>query len=134
MLSLATWMRVAGVLYLAMCAASLKGVPIRAEGPSGALERASTGDPTARFLVNTWVALGVLLGVLGAALLYFSRTPDDARALAWTVVGVELAWGIPVDVFKIIRGQKKAPSIVWILIHAAVGSAGLQALGVFGAS
>lgn len=129
MLSLAIWMRVTGVLYLAMCAASLMGAPIRAEGPSGALERASAGDPTARFLVNTWVALGVLLGVLGAALLYFSRVPEDARALAWTIVAVEFTWGIPVDVFKILRGQKKAPSIVWILIHAIVGGAGLLALG-----
>lgn len=131
MFSLPTWMRIAGVLYLVMCAAALTGTPIRAEGPGGALERAKAGDPLARFLVNTWVTLGLLLGVLGGALLYFSGTAEDARALAWTVVAVELAWGIPVDVFKIMRGQKKAPSIVWILIHAMMAMTGLLALGAF---
>jgi hypothetical protein len=108
MLSLPTWMGGVGVLCLVMCGAALAGAPIRAEGPDGTLERASAGDATARFLVNTWVTLGLLLGVLGAALLYFSRTAEDARALAWTVIAVELAWGIPIDVFKILRGQKKA--------------------------
>ena len=133
MLSLPIWMRVAGVLYLVMCVAALAGTPIRAEGPAGALDRAAEGDPTARFLVNTWVTLGLLLGVLGAALLYFSRVPEEARALAWTAVAVELGWGVPVDVFKIVRGQKKTPSIVWIVIHLLVAAAGMQALGMFGA-
>ena len=53
MLSLPIWMRVVGVLYLVMCVAALMGTPIRAEGPSGVLERLAAGDPTARFLVNT---------------------------------------------------------------------------------
>lgn len=132
MLSLAIWMRVAGALYLIMCAAALAGAPIRAEGPEGTLERARSGDPVGRFLVNTWVTLGLLLGVLGLALLYFSRTPEEARALAWTAVAVELAWGIPVDVFKIARGQKKAPSVVWIIIHLTIAGLGLQALGALG--
>jgi hypothetical protein len=134
MISLAVWMRVAGALYLIMCIAAVMGTPIRAEGPAGAMDRAAAGDATARFLVNTWVTLGLLLGVLGAAMLYFSWMPERAYALAWTAVVIELAWGIPVDVFKILRGQKKGPSIVWIGIHLTLGIAGLMALGVLGSS
>ena len=79
MLSLQLWMRIAGSLYLIMCAAALTGTPIRAEGPSGVMERAAAGDATARFLVNTWITLGLLLGVLGAALWYFSAAAEQAR-------------------------------------------------------
>jgi hypothetical protein len=125
------WMRVVGGLYLLMCLAALARVPIRAEGPAGVLDRAAAGDATARFLVNTWVTLGLALGVIGAALVYFSRTPADARVLAWTVIALELAWGIPVDVFKIARGQRKVPSIIWIGIHAVVAATGLGALGAW---
>ena len=130
-MSLQLWMRIAGVLYLMMCVAAMLGTPIRAEGPPGVHDRAASGDPTARYLINTWVTMGLLLGVLGGSLLFFSNHADEARALAWTVVAVELAWGVPVDVFKIIRGQRAAPSIVWIGIHLGVGVTGFWALGAF---
>jgi len=126
------WMRVVGVVYLLMFAAVLARAPIRAEGPEGVLERAAAGDPTARFVITTWMTLGLLLGVLGAALLFFSADPDAARSLAWTAIAVELAWGIPMDLVKISRGQKKAPSIVWIAIHAVLAVSGLAALGALG--
>ena len=129
-MSLQVWMRIAGLLYLVMCVAALAGAPIRAEGPAGVLDRARAGDATARFLITTWITLGLLLGVLGASLLFFSRHPEEARALAWTTVAVELAWGVPVDIFKIIRGQPPAPSIVWILIHVIVAGTGIWALSL----
>jgi membrane associated rhomboid family serine protease len=134
LLSLQLWMRIVGTLYLVSCIGAIAGAPIRAEGPAGLLERARAGDATARFVVTTWIALGGLIGVLGAALLYFSRAPEQARALAWTAVAVELAWGIPIDLLKILRGQKRTPSVVWIVIHVAVAGSGLVALGVFGRS
>jgi len=128
--SLALWMRIVGALYVLMGVAALARVPIRAEGPEGVLDRAAAGDPTARFVVNTWVTLGLALAVIGAALIYFARFAQDARALAWTIVALEIGWGIPVDVFKIARGQKKVPSIVWIVIHALVAATGIRALGI----
>ena len=129
MLTLTTWMRIVGGLYLLMGVVAMARVPIKAEGPPGILEKAGAGDTTARFVINTWTTLGLLLGVIGASLLFFSRTAQDARALAWTVVALELAWGIPIDIFKIMRGQKAAPSIVWIVIHSVVAITGVQALG-----
>ena len=131
MLSLQLWMRIVGSLYLLMFVAVLARAPIRAEGPEGVVEQAAAGDPTARFVITTWITLGLLLGVLGGALLYFSGNPDAARSLAWTAIAVELVWGIPIDLFKIVRGQKKVPSVVWIGIHSVLGVVGLAALGVF---
>ena len=127
-MTLQLWMRIAGGLYLVMCVAAFAGAPIRAEGPPGVHDRAKAGDATARFLINTWICLGLLLGVLGASLLFFSGQPDQAKALAWTAVAVELAWGIPIDIFKIVRGQPPTPSVVWILIHLIVAGTGIRAL------
>ena len=130
-MTLTTWMRIAGGLYVLMGIAAMARVPIKAEGPPGILENAAAGDPTARFVVNTWVTLGLLLAVIGASLLYVSSMAEEARALAWTLIALELAWGIPIDIFKIVRGQKAAPSIVWIVIHSVVAITGLQALGAW---
>jgi hypothetical protein len=131
MLSLQLWMRIAGSLYLIMCAAALTGTPIRAEGPSGVMERAAAGDATARFLVNTWITLGLLLGVLGAALWYFR--PRRSRLAHWRGRRWPSNWGgaSRLTSSRSRGGQMKAPSIVWIVIHLAVAGTGLAALGVF---
>ncbi len=63
------WMRIVGSMYLFLfIAAVFLKLPIRAEGPEGVLAQASAGDPTPRFLVDTWVTLGIWFCVLGTAL------------------------------------------------------------------
>ena len=103
-------------------------MPIRAEGPAGALDLASAGDPLARFLVDTWVTLGLEFGVIGTALLLASRAPHQARALVWTVMGLELG-RIGIDVYKIARGYELSGMAVWIVIHSAIIVTGFLALG-----
>ena len=61
-----------------------------------------------------------VFGVFGAALLIASRAPERARALVWTVIGLELVWGIGIDIYKMARGYPVASARVWIVIHSAV--------------
>jgi hypothetical protein len=121
-------MRVVGALYVLVFIGVLARAPIKAEGPPGILERAAAGDATARFVVDTWMTLGLALFVLGASLLYFSRIAVDVRPLACTIIALELFWGIPVDIYKIARGYKKTVPLVWIAIHAVIVSTGLAAV------
>jgi BphX-like len=129
MIVLQWWMRLVGLFYVALCAGALARQPIRAEGPAGVLEKAAAGDPTARFVIDTWVTLGLLLGVIGAVLMFCSREPNDAIALVKTVIAIELAWGIPVDVYKMSRGYKKPMLVAWIVTHSVISLTGLFALG-----
>ena len=78
--------------------------------------------------MDTWVTLGLRFGVFGAALLIASRAPERARALVWTVIGLELVWGIGIDIYKIARGYPVAGRLVWIVIHSAVIATGMLAL------
>jgi len=128
LIALQWWMRLVGAFYLLLCAGALARQPIRVEGPDGLLARASAGDPTARFVVDTWVALGLVLGVVGASLLFHSQATSDATVLVRTVIAVELAWGIPIDVYKKVRGYRKPPLVVWIVIHSVISLTGLLAL------
>ena len=126
---LAWWMRVTGVFYLlqfVMTAAV--HAPIRAFGPAGALDRASAGDPLAVFLVDTWVTFGLEVGAIGVALLVASRVAARAKALVWTVLGIEMARGILNDVVMVARGKEVAGYLVWIVIHSAVIATGLLCL------
>ena len=119
-------MRSVGALYLVLfVAATILRVPIRVEGPEGVLERAALGDPTSKFVVDTWVTFGLALGVLGAALLIASRKPAGAQTLAWTVIGNELFCGIGSDVYKILRGYEMTAPAVWIVIHVVIILTGL---------
>ena len=123
------WMRVVGVFYvLLFVAAALLKVPIEAFGFADVLARAADGDMPARFLVDTWVMFGLELGVIGVALLYYSRTPNGARALVWTVLGLELVRGIIDDIYMIVRGYELTPLVVWIVLHSIIIAAGLWAL------
>ena len=128
MITLQLWMRIVGGYYLLLCAGALARQPIRTEGPPGVLESAAQGDATARFVVDTWVTLGLLIGVLGASLIYFSGNPGEAHVLAMTVIAIELGWGIPIDIYRIVRGGRKAPSVVFIGIHSVIIVTGVLAL------
>ena len=122
-------MRVVGALYIFLfVAAAILRLPIQAEGPPGILEHAAAGDPTANFVLDTWVVLGLLLGVIGAALLIASRIPARAIVLVWTVIGSELVWGIGSDLYKLARGYAAPVPIVWILIHSVIILTGIAAL------
>jgi len=63
MTGLKWWMRIVGLFYLLIfVAAVFIKAPISTEGPVGVLALAATGDPMARFVVDTWVTLGLELG------------------------------------------------------------------------
>lgn len=121
MTALVWWLRLVGALYLFMAFVSIvPKIPIRAEGPPGILERASAGDGTARFVIDTWLMFGLYVGAIGIALLAASRAPEQARALVWAVMGLEAVGGIGIDVYKLLHGYRRGPPIVWIGIHATV--------------
>ena len=122
-------MRIVGTLYLFLfIAAAFLRLPIQAEGPPGILDHAAAGDPTARFVVDTWVVLGLELGVIGAALLIASRFPAKATAVVWFVIGNELFWGIGSDIYKLARGYAATVPVIWILIHSVIIGTGLFVL------
>jgi hypothetical protein len=108
-------------------AAALLRIPIRAEGPPGVLARASAGDPLARFVVDTWVTLGLELGAVGVALLVASRQASRARALVGAVLCMEVA-GIVADIYKIARGLAAPAPLVWVAIHTLIIATGLGLL------
>jgi hypothetical protein len=117
-----------GSLYVFLfVAAALLRIPIRAEGPPGVLERASAGDPLARFAVDTWVTLGLELGAVGVALLVASRQASRARALVGAVLCMEVA-GIVADIYKIVRGLSSPAPFVWVAIHTLIIATGLGLL------
>jgi len=102
--------------------------PIRSQGPPGALARAAAGDPTARFLIDTWVTFALEVGAIGAVLLYASRIPERAKVIVWTVIAIELSRGILADVYLIARGEPLNVLVPWFVIHTAVIASGLLVL------
>ena len=122
------WLRIVGALYVfLLIALTILKAPIKAEGPPGVLERAATGDATARFVVDTWFTFGIYLGMIGIGLLLASRTPGQALPLVWTVILVE-AGGMVADVYKIRRGYQLAAPVTWLIIHSLIIVLGLLAL------
>jgi BphX-like protein len=122
------WMRIVGTLYLFLfVVVTFFKLPIRAEGPAGVLARAAAGDPTASFVVDTWVTLGIWYGVLGTAVLIASRIPAQAAALVWTIIGWELG-GIVIDIYKVARGYDLGAPVTWMVIHSVLIVAGLSLL------
>jgi len=129
MTKLKWWMRVVGAFYLLQFVMmAFVRAPIRALGPEGALALASSGDPLARFLVDTWIAFGLEVGVIGTALLIASRTPGQARALVWTVIGIELVKGPAYDIYMIARGYELTAFVIWIVIHTVIIASGIYSL------
>ncbi len=123
--ALAWWLRVVGAFYVLQFVANALLAPIRTVGPVGVLEQASTGNGTARFLVDTWITLGLEIGAIGVALLVASWKPEQARALVWTTLGIEVARGIINDVYMLARGYDPTVFVTWIIIHSVVIVTGL---------
>jgi hypothetical protein len=122
------WMRIVGTMYLFLfVVVTFLKLPIRAEGPADVLARASAGDPTASFVVDTWVTLGIWYGVLGTAVLLASRIPSQAKAFVWTIIGWEFG-GIVIDIYKVARGYDLAAPVTWMFIHTVLIVAGLLVL------
>jgi hypothetical protein len=129
MTRLTWWLRFVGVLYV------LNGVmmavvraPISSAGPAGALDRAAAGEPTARFLVDTWIGFGLEVGEVGIALLLASRVPASARALVWAIIAIEIARGLIYDVYMMAQGYSASVYLPWIGIHSLVIITGVWAL------
>jgi hypothetical protein len=123
------WMRSVGTLYVFMfvAAAIIRG-PIRVLGPEGTLERYAAGDALAKFVVDTWVILGLAMASIGIGLLIASRAPEQAKSLVRTVIGLELIWGIGSDVYQLARGYEMQAIVIWIVIHLIIISTGILAL------
>ena len=129
MSKLKLWMQTVGVFYLVQVVAMIviKG-PIRMLAPENTLDLAATGDRMAMFLVDTWVAFGIEVGVIGVALLLASRVPERGRVLAWTVIGIEFLKGPPYDMYMIARGYDPVPFVIWIVIHSVIMLTGYFAI------
>jgi hypothetical protein len=115
------WLRVVGAVYV------LNGImmavvraPIRSVGPEGTLDAAAAGDPTARFLVDTWVGFGVEVAVIGVVLVLASATPSLARVLVWLVIGIELTRGIAYDLYMLTRDYEPSVYVPWLVVHAVI--------------
>ena len=123
------WLRVVGALYIVNgVMMAIVRAPISAAGPDGALERAANGEPTARFLVDTWIGFGLEVFAVGIGLLAASRSLASARVLVWTVIGIELARGIVYDIYMLGQGYPLSVYAPWIVIHGVVIATGLVAL------
>src|SRR5687767_2113036 len=129
MAKLKLWMRVVGIVYILNCIAmAVIKAPIQTLGPENTLDLAAAGDRMAMFLVDTWIAFGIEVGVIGVALLLASRVPERGRVLAWTVIGIEFLKGPPYDIYMIARGYDSTPFIIWIVIHSIIMITGYLAI------
>ena len=123
------WMRIVGAFYLFLfVAAAILKLPIQALAPEGTLDKAAAGDALARFVVDSWVILGLAIGSVGLALLLASRTPSRARTLVWAALGFELFWGLCSDIYQLARGHSIQVVGTWIVIHIIIISTGIFAL------
>lgn len=129
MSKLKLWMQVVGVFYLVQAIVMIVvKAPILTLAPENTLDLAAGGDKMAMFLVDTWIAFGIEVGVIGVALLLASRVPERGRVLAWTVIGIEFLKGPPYDIYMIARGYESTPFIVWIVIHSVIMLTGYFAI------
>jgi len=127
--SLHWWMRITGVFYLVQATiAAIVRLPVRVLAPAGTLEAADGADPVARLLVDTWILFGLEIAVVGGALIFWSRAPEQARPLVWLVLALELFRGIAHDLHMIGRGYDPPPFIVWVVIHLVIIATGYWAL------
>jgi hypothetical protein len=129
MLFLIWWLRIVGLMYLVhFIVMVFVRAPIKTMGPADALSMAASGDPVAKFLVDTWVIFGLENLALGIALVTASFMPEGATFLVWLVIGIELSRGIAADIYMILRGWSRKVSLIWIAIHSAVIVTGILAL------
>lgn len=121
------WLRCVGALYVAMFVlVAILRVPIQALAPPGTLERASAGEALPRFLVDTWMTLGLEYLAIGGALLLASRSLERAAPLIWAVLGIEVVRGMGTDAYMLARGYAVAPHVVWLFVHTIVIITGLR--------
>lgn len=92
------------------------------------MARAAAGDPTARFVVDSWLIFGFEVLAIGVALVVAARRPGQAQALVWAVLGIEVSRGIVTDTLFITWGRPATGYVVWIVIHSTVIITGLLAL------
>jgi hypothetical protein len=129
MIRLVWWMRIVGMFYLLQFVMMVfVRAPIRAQGPKGVLIQAAAGDPTARFLIDTWVTFGLEVGAIGVVLLLASRIPKQAIALVWAVIGIDLSRGIIADIYLIARGSELKVLVPWLFIHTTIIVSGIYCL------
>ena len=129
MSKLKLWMQVVGVFYLVQAIVMIVvKAPILTLAPENTLDLAAAGDKMAMFLVDTWIAFGIEVGVIGVALLLASRVPERGRVLAWTVIGIEFLKGPPYDMYMIARGYDPMPFVIWIVIHSVIMLTGYFAI------
>lgn len=122
------WMRIVGAFYLLLfVVGAIIKLPVEQTLAQAGIVRDQTNFAH-RFLVDTWVMFTLELGVIGAALWYFSRRPYESRALIWTVLGLELIRGIVDDIYMLIRGYDPAFYVGWIVVYTVVILTGLWAL------
>ncbi|HEX9562916.1 MAG TPA: hypothetical protein VF981_03060 [Gemmatimonadaceae bacterium] len=127
MTGLVWWMRAVGALYLFLfVACAVLRLPIKVEGPRGIVEGAASGDPVARYVLDSWVMIGLIFIVLGGALIVASCFElHHSLGLVWAVIALEFVAFMGIDVFKLFRKyDPKAPAI-WLVIHAVVVGTGL---------
>ena len=123
------WMRIVGAFYLLLFVASaIIRLPIQILGPEGTLALNASGNEFAKFIVDTWVILGLALAAMGIGLLIGSRAPTPARALVWQAIGFELIWGLMSDVYQLARGYAFHDILIWIFIHIVIISTGFLIL------
>lgn len=123
------WLRIVGAFYLFLFVMVVfVRLPLQTFAPEGTLALAASGDPIARYLVDTWVMFGLEVGVIGVALIIASRHVAQARLLVWTVMGIELVRGIVDDIYMIARGYEPGGFIAWIVIHSIIIITGYLAL------
>lgn len=123
------WMRIVGTFYLFLFVMIVfVRLPLQTFAPEETLALAASGDPIARYLVDTWVMFGLEVGVIGIALIIASRHVAQARLLVWTVLGIELVRGIVDDMYMIARGYEPGGFIAWIVIHSTIIITGYLAL------
>lgn len=122
------WMRFVGGWYLLMAAFNTPPVIEARFGMQYEHLNLAVESAPAQALLDVWFMFGLEVGVIGAALVYFSRDPGRHVALVWTVIGLEAVRGIVDDLYLIGRGYDPILYIGWIVIHLVVILTGLAAL------
>ena len=125
--ALVWWMRVVGALHVFLfVACAILRLPIRAEGPPGIVDAARGGEPVARYVLDSWVMIGLMFGVLGASLIGASLFEvDHSLGLVWTVILLELVALMGIDVFKLARKYDSRAPVTWLVIHSVIIGTGL---------
>jgi hypothetical protein len=122
-------MRIIGAVYLfQFIATAIVRAPIQTLAPAGTLDQAAAGEPLAKFLVDTWLAFGIEMGVIGVALISFAKAPQRATGLVWAVLGIELLKGPVYDIYMLMEGYDTTTFAVWIVVHTVIIVSGLVAL------